>query len=91
MAVKKIPERMCMGCQEKHPKKEMIRIVRRPEGDYSVDDTGKKAGRGSYICRKRECFEAARKNRGLERSFKSSIDRAVYDELEQQFLDMEKT
>ena len=80
-----------MGCQEKHPKKEMIRIVRRPEGDYSVDDTGKKAGRGSYICRKRECFEAARKNRGLERSFKSSIDRAVYDELEQQFLDMEKT
>lgn len=91
MAVKKIPERMCMGCQEKHPKKEMIRIVRSPEGDYSVDDTGKKAGRGSYICRKRECFEAARKNRGLERSFKSSIDRAVYDELEQQFLDMEKT
>ena len=91
MAVKKIPERMCMGCQEKHPKREMIRIVRSPEGEYSVDITGKKAGRGSYICRKRECLKAARKNRGLERSFKSSIDRTVYDELEQQFLDMEKT
>ncbi len=90
MAVKKIPERMCTGCQEKHPKKEMIRIVRSPEGEYSVDTTGKKAGRGAYICRKRECFEAARKNRGFERSFKSSMDAGVYDALERQFLAMEK-
>ena len=89
MAVKKIPERMCMGCQEKHPKRDMIRIVRSPEGEYSVDATGKKSGRGAYICRNRECFEAARKNRGLERSFKGSIDRAVYDELERQFVSME--
>lgn len=88
MAGKKIPERMCTGCQEKRPKRDMIRIVRSPEGVYSVDPTGKKSGRGAYICRKKECFDAARKNRGFERSFKSGIDREVYDELERQFLSM---
>ena len=81
---RKIPQRMCLGCQESHPKKELIRIVRSPEGEYSVDTTGKKAGRGAYICPKQECFEAARKNHGLERSFKNAIDPAVYEELEQQ-------
>ena len=50
--VKKIPERLCVGCQEKHPKKELIRIVRSPEGEFSVDLTGKKSGRGAYICPK---------------------------------------
>ncbi len=90
MTAKRIPERMCMGCQEKHPKRDMIRIVRSPEGVYSVDATGKKPGRGTYICRTRECLEAARKNRGLERSFKSAIDRGVYDELEQQILSVGK-
>lgn len=90
MAAKKIPERMCTGCQTKHPKKEMIRIVRSPEGEYFVDATGKKSGRGAYICRRKECFEAAKKNRGFERSFKSSIHRSVYDDLEQQLLSMEE-
>ncbi len=84
LKTRKIPQRMCLGCQESHPKKELIRIVRSPEGEYSVDHTGKKAGRGAYICPKQECFEAARKNRGLERSFKNAIDPAVYEELEQQ-------
>ncbi len=90
MAAKRIPERMCVGCQEKHPKRDMIRIVRSPEGEYSVDATGKKPGRGTYICGTRECLEAARKSRGLERSFKNAIDRSVYDELEQQILSLEK-
>nr|WP_296783813.1 YlxR family protein [Selenomonas sp.] len=84
MKTRKIPQRMCLGCQESHPKKELIRIVRSPEGEYSVDTTGKKAGRGAYICPKQECFEAARKNHGLERSFKNAIDPVVYEELQHQ-------
>ncbi|MCR5438157.1 MAG: YlxR family protein [Selenomonas sp.] len=84
LKTRKIPQRMCLGCQESHPKKELIRIVRSPEGEYSVDTTGKKAGRGAYICPKQECFEAARKNHGLERSFKNAIDPVVYEELQHQ-------
>ncbi len=84
MKTKKIPQRMCLGCQESKPKRELIRIVRSPAGEFSVDATGKKPGRGAYICPRQECFTAARKNRGLERSFKSQIDGSVYDLLEQQ-------
>ncbi|MBE6074700.1 MAG: YlxR family protein [Selenomonas ruminantium] len=84
MKTRKIPQRMCLGCQESHPKKELIRIVRSPEGEYSVDATGKKPGRGAYICPKQECFDKARKSRGLERSFKNAIDPAVYEALAQQ-------
>jgi len=84
LKTRKIPQRMCLGCQESHPKKELIRIVRSPEGEYSVDTTGKKAGRGAYICPKQECFDKARKSRGLERSFKNAIDPAVYEALAQQ-------
>ena len=79
--VKKIPERLCVGCQERHPKKELIRIVRSPEGKFSVDLTGKKSGRGAYICPKAECLEKARKGHRLERSFECAIDAAVYDAL----------
>jgi len=78
---KKIPERMCLGCQEVFPKKELIRVVRSPEGDYSIDLTGKKSGRGAYICRKPECLELARKARRLERSFQAAIDPAIYEKL----------
>ncbi len=84
LKTRKIPQRMCLGCQESHPKKELIRIVRSPEGEYSVDTTGKKPGRGAYICPKQECFDKARKSRGLERSFKNAIDPAVYEALAQQ-------
>ena len=84
MKVKKIPQRMCLGCQESHPKKDMVRIVRSPEGEYSVDFTGKKPGRGAYLCHKRECFDQAKKSHGLERSFKSPIDASVYDLLERE-------
>jgi len=84
LKTRKIPQRMCLGCQESHPKKELIRIVRSPEGEYSVDATGKKPGRGAYICPKQECFDKARKSRGLERSFKNAIEPAVYEALAQQ-------
>ena len=84
LKTRKIPQRMCLGCQESHPKKELIRIVRSPEGEYSVDTTGKKPGRGAYICPKQECFDKARKSRGLERAFKNAIDPAVYEALAQQ-------
>ena len=79
--VKKIPERLCVGCQERHPKKELIRIVRSPEGEFSVDRTGKKSGRGAYICPRVECLEKARKGHRLERSFACAIDPAVYEAL----------
>nr|WP_304082409.1 YlxR family protein [Mitsuokella multacida] len=87
MKIKKIPQRMCLGCQESRPKKEMVRIVRSPEGEFSVDFTGKKPGRGAYICHKRECFDKAKKSHGLERSFKSPIDAAVYDLLERELFE----
>ena len=89
MKIKKIPQRMCLGCQESRPKKEMVRIVRSPEGEFSVDFTGKKPGRGAYICYKRECFDKAKKSHGLERSFKSLIDAAVYDLLERELFEDE--
>ena len=78
---RKIPERLCVGCQERHPKKELIRIVRSPEGDFSVDLTGKKSGRGAYLCPKAECLEQVRKGHRLERSFECAIDASVYDAL----------
>lgn len=82
--VKKIPSRLCIGCQEHHPKKELVRIVRSPEGEYSLDITGKKAGRGAYICRNKECFEKAVKEHRFEKSFKASMGSDIYDELREQ-------
>ena len=79
--VKKVPERMCLGCQKMHNKKDMIRIVRSPVGDFSVDVTGKKSGRGAYLCHNIDCFNVAVKEHRFEKSFKSIIDNKVYDEL----------
>ncbi len=81
---RKVPERMCIGCQSQHPKKEMIRIVRSPEGEFSVDPTGKKSGRGAYICHNEACFTQAVKAHQFEKSFKSSIDAKVYELLRTQ-------
>ena len=78
-AVKKIPMRMCLGCNEMKPKKELIRVVKSPEGEISLDFTGKKSGRGAYICRSVECFNKARKGRRLEKAFSCKIDAGVYD------------
>ncbi len=84
MKQKKVPLRMCLGCQEMKAKKELIRIVRDKEGGTSVDFTGKKAGRGAYICRSMECFEKARKGKRLEKAFEARIDDMVYEILKQQ-------
>lgn len=78
---KKIPMRKCVGCQEMKAKKEMIRIVRTEEQEFVLDATGRKNGRGAYICPSSECLEKAIKSRGLERSFKQAIPKEVYDEL----------
>ncbi|MGN0675074.1 MAG: RNase P modulator RnpM [Oscillospiraceae bacterium] len=82
--VKKIPMRMCLGCGEMKPKKELIRAVKSPEGDISIDLTGKKSGRGAYICRSTECFRKARKARKFEKTFSCMISEEVYDSMEKE-------
>ncbi len=78
---KKIPMRTCIGCGEAKPKKELVRVVREPDGSLCVDLTGKKNGRGAYICHDTECMKKARKGRRLEKSFSMQIPDEVYDEL----------
>ena len=78
---KKIPLRQCVGCGEMKSKKEMMRVLKTPEDEIVLDLTGKKNGRGAYLCISRECLKKARKNKGLERSFKMSIPNEVYDSL----------
>lgn len=80
--MKKIPERKCMGCNEKKPKKELIRIVRTSEGEILLDGKGKISGRGVYICPDKKCFDKARKAKRFERSLEVEIPENVYDELE---------
>ena len=78
---KKIPMRTCVGCGTEKPKKELVRVVRTPEGQLCIDLTGKKNGRGAYICHSEECLKKARKGRRLERAFAMQIPDEVYDEL----------
>ena len=82
---KKIPMRQCVGCGEMKGKKEMMRVLKTPEDEIVLDVTGKKNGRGAYLCISKECLMKARKNKGLERSFKMSIPSDVYDNLEKEF------
>ncbi|WP_028509000.1 YlxR family protein [Ruminococcus sp. NK3A76] len=89
MKVKKIPMRMCLGCGEMKPKRELIRIVKPAEGEISLDLTGKKNGRGAYICRSADCLRLARKARKLEKSFQCRIDDAVYDSMESELTENE--
>ncbi|MGN0331907.1 MAG: RNase P modulator RnpM [Lachnospiraceae bacterium] len=86
---KKVPVRKCVGCQEMKSKKEMIRVIRTAENEFFLDATGKKNGRGAYICPNRECLEKAVKNRGLERSFKQAIPKEVYESLEKEMVEIE--
>ena len=81
---KKIPVRRCVGCQEMKNKKEMIRVIRTKEGEFLLDATGKKNGRGAYICPSKECLGKAVKSKGLERSFKQAIPEEVYEALEKE-------
>ena len=79
--MKKIPQRTCIGCNEIKPKKELIRIVKNKLGEISVDNTGKKEGRGAYICNNIECLEKAIKTKRLERIFEIKIDDDIYQNL----------
>lgn len=80
---KKIPMRQCAGCREMKPKKELVRVVRSPEGIISLDFRGKAPGRGAYVCPNLECLRRARKARSLERSLDTAIPAEVYDALEE--------
>ena len=82
--VKKIPQRMCLGCQERKNKKELIRIVRTPEGEIVIDPTDKKNGRGAYICPDLNCLEATIKSKRLEKSLEVEISDEVYQSLREQ-------
>ena len=86
---KKIPLRQCVGCGEMKSKKEMMRVLKTPEEEIVLDVTGKKNGRGAYLCKSMECLKKARKNRGLERSFKMSLSSDIYDGLEKEFAEIE--
>lgn len=80
--VRKIPMRQCLGCNEHKPKREMLRVLRTPEGEILLDLTGKKSGRGAYICPKASCLKKARKTKRIDRELAVTIDEAVYDEME---------
>lgn len=81
---KKIPLRQCVGCREMKPKPELIRVVKSPEGEVSLDFKGKKPGRGAYVCPDPECLKKARKSRALERAFSASLPDEVYAALDEQ-------
>ena len=84
MAEKKIPLRKCTGCGEMKPKKELIRVLKTTESEIVLDKTGRKNGRGAYLCNSLECFKMARKSRGLERSLQIKIPDEIYETLEKE-------
>lgn len=81
MKTKKVPLRMCLGCQEMKPKKELLRIVKNQNGEISLDFTGKAHGRGAYICKSVDCLNKAIKAKRIEKNFETSIPQEVYDKL----------
>lgn len=86
----KIPMRQCTGCREMKSKKEMLRVLKTAENEIVLDATGKKNGRGAYLCFSKECLEKAMKSRGLERSLKAAIPQEVYENLKKEFDTIEK-
>lgn len=87
MPAKKMPQRQCIGCRESRDKKELIRIVKTPENQMVVDRTGRKNGRGAYLCDSRDCLKKAKKSKALERAFRMQVPDTIYDELERQWED----
>ncbi|NPV42998.1 MAG: YlxR family protein [Firmicutes bacterium] len=90
MKKKKIPMRMCVGCKNTKAKKELIRIVRTPDDKLEIDKTGKKSGRGAYICPTQDCLEKALKNKGLEKSLNKSIDDKITEQLKKELMEQEE-
>ncbi|MDO4621838.1 MAG: YlxR family protein [Eubacteriales bacterium] len=87
--VKKIPMRKCVGCNEKKEKRELVRVLRTPEGEIILDTTGRANGRGAYICRNAECLKKAKKNRGLDRSFGEKISEEMFEKLSKEMSETE--
>ncbi len=87
---KKIPLRQCLGCNEHKPKKELLRVVRTPEGEIVLDFTGKKSGRGAYICYSAGCLKKARKSRRIESNLELSIPEEIYDRMESELEEYER-
>ena len=81
MQQRKIPMRQCVGCREMKPKKELIRVVRSPEGDIALDFRGKAPGRGAYLCPDAACLKKAMKARSLDRAFETAVSQEIYDAL----------
>ena len=81
---KKIPQRQCMGCRERREKRQLIRVVRSPEGEVSLDFSGKKNGRGAYLCPDPQCLKKAIKSKSLDRSLEVAIPQEIYDRLEKE-------
>ena len=79
---RKIPERQCLGCGEHRPKLELLRVVRDPEGNVALDFTGKKSGRGAYICYDIKCLRKARKSKRIDKSLETAIPDEIYDKME---------
>ena len=84
MMTKALPMRQCLGCRTMFPKRELMRVVRSPEGEVSIDFKGKKPGRGAYLCPRTECFAKARKSRAFQRMLKTDIPDEVFDALAQE-------
>ncbi len=78
---RKIPMRVCIGCQQKMAKKELIRVVRTPDGEAVLDSTGKKSGRGAYLCRRQDCFKKAIKGKRLEKNLQMPVDEGLLNDL----------
>lgn len=89
MKPRKIPLRKCVACQQMMAKKELIRVVRTPEGELLIDLKGKKAGRGAYLCGKVECFKLAKKAKSLDRALKQTVGEEIYDELQREFISVQ--
>ncbi|MBP5249129.1 MAG: YlxR family protein [Lachnospiraceae bacterium] len=81
MAEKKVPLRKCTGCNESFPKSQLIRVIKTPEGEIKIDRTGRQNGRGAYICDSKDCFEKARRSKGIERSLGVPIPEEIYESL----------
>ena len=90
MTNKKVPMRQCVGCGEMKSKKDLLRVIKTPEEEIVLDATGRKNGRGAYICASMECLKTARQRKGLERSLKVSIPEDVYESLEQEMREVAK-
>ena len=87
--VRKVPMRKCVGCGEMKSKKEMMRVLKTTDEEFVLDATGKKNGRGAYLCFSKECFDKAVKSKGLERSFKQAIPKEVYEKLAKEMESLE--